>query len=240
LVVVGNDNLWRGVIALFHDSITAGHPGITKTIHAVAQYYWWPGMKDFITQYIKGCMICQIHKVNTHPMKPPLYPITVDPDTLPFQVIVLNFVTKLPVSEGFNSILTITDHDCSKASILILCNKSITAEGTAELYAKYVVPHYSIPTKVISDRDPHFQAEFTREMCRILGIKQNISSNNHPQTDGQSKRTNQSIEQYLQTVTGKDQHDWARWIPLAQYIRNSWVNSTTKKTPYELILGYTP
>jgi hypothetical protein len=108
-------------------------------------------MKDFITQYIKGCATCQMNKVNTHPTKPPLYLITADPNALPFQVIALNFVTKLPVSEGYDSILTITDHDCSKASILILCNESITAEETAELYAKNVVPHYGIPTRVISD-----------------------------------------------------------------------------------------
>jgi hypothetical protein len=218
----------------------ARHPGITKTIHAIAQYYWWPGMKDFITQYIKGCATCQMHKVNTHPTRPPLYPIMADPNALPFQVIALDFVTKLPVSDGFVSILTITGHDCSKASILILCNESITTEGTAELYAKYVVLHYRIPTRVISNQDPCFRAEFTKEICKILGIAQNISSANHPQTDGQSKRTNQSMEQYLQMVTGKDQCDWARWIPLAQYVKNSWVNSTTKKTPYDLILGYTP
>jgi transposase InsO family protein len=154
-------------------------------------------MKDFITQYIKGCATCQMHKVNTHPTRPPLYLITADPDALPFQVIALNFITKLPISDGFDRILTITDHDCSKASILIPCNENITAEGTAELYAKYMVSHYSIPAKVISDQDPHFRAEFTKEMCRILGIKQNISSTNHPQTDGQSERTNQSMEQYL-------------------------------------------
>ena len=164
-------------------------------------------MKDFITQYIKGCATCQMHKVNTHPTKPPLYPITVDPTALPFQVIALDFVTKLLISDGFNSILMITDHDCSKASILIPCNEGISAEETAELYAKNVVPHCGIPTKVISDRDPHFRAEFTREICRILRIKQNISSASHPQTDGRSERTNQSMEQYLQTVTANDQHD---------------------------------
>jgi hypothetical protein len=75
LVVVGNNNLQRGVTCLFHNSVTAGHPGITKTVNAVACYYWWPGMKDFITQYIKGCAICQMNKVNTHPLKLPLYPI---------------------------------------------------------------------------------------------------------------------------------------------------------------------
>jgi hypothetical protein len=55
LVVVGNDDLERGVISLFHDHIAAGHPGIAKTTQNIAQYYWWPGMRDHIMQYIKGC-----------------------------------------------------------------------------------------------------------------------------------------------------------------------------------------
>src|SRR6267142_658569 len=58
--------------------------------------------------------------------------------------------------------------------------------------------------------------------------------------DGQSERTNQSLEQYLRIVCGQDQHAWAEWLPLAQYTRNLWPSSMTKKTPYELILGYTP
>jgi len=77
-------------------------------------------------------------------------------------------------------------------------------------------------------------------MCSLLGIKQNISMAYHPQTDGQSKRTNQSLEQYLQLYCGTHQKDWAAWLPLAQYTWNSWPNTSTKKTPYELILGYTP
>jgi hypothetical protein len=113
---VGNNDRQRGVTHLFHDSVTAEHPGITKTINIVAQYYWWPGMKDFITQYIKGCATCQMNKVNTHPTKPSLYPITTNPEALPFQVIALNFVTELPISDEYDSILTITDHDYSKAS----------------------------------------------------------------------------------------------------------------------------
>src|SRR5712671_6823559 len=77
-------------------------------------------------------------------------------------------------------------------------------------------------------------------MCSLLGIKQNISTAYHPQTDGQSERTNQSLEQYLRLYCGTHQKDWAAWLPLAQYTRNSWPNASTKKTPYELILGYTP
>jgi len=187
LVVVGNDDLKRGVISLFHDHIVAGHPRIAKTTQNIAQYYWWPGMRDHITQYIKGCATCQMNKVNTNPMKPPLYPITPVTDALPFQTIALDFNTKLPESDGYNTILTITDHNCSKASIFIPCKETIDSEGVAKLYAQHVVPHYGTLKKVISDRDTRFTSNFTTELCKMLGIKQNISTAYHPQTDGQSE-----------------------------------------------------
>jgi hypothetical protein len=110
-------------------------------------------MRDHITQYIKGCATCQMNKVNTNPTKPPFYLITPVTDTLPFQTIALDFITKLPESDGYDTILTITDHDCSKASIFIPCKETIDSEGVAQLYAQHVVPHYGTPKKVISDRD---------------------------------------------------------------------------------------
>src|SRR5712672_194281 len=240
LVVVGNNELKRGVISLFHDPTTAGHPGITKTLALTRQYYWWPNMKNFTTEYVKGCATCQMSKINTNPSKPALSPITPEPNALPFQTVSLDFIVKLPESEGFDTILTITDHDCSKAAIFTPCNEAIDAAGVAKLYATYVFPHYGLPKKVISDRDPRFASNFSKEMCSLLGIKQNISTAYHPQTDGQSERTNQSLEQYLRLYCGTHQKDWAAWLPLAQYTRNSWPNASTKKTPYELILGYTP
>src|SRR6267142_4444102 len=181
-----------------------------------------------------------MNKVNTNPTKPPVYLITAVPNALPFQTIALDFIMKLLESLGNDTILTITDHNCSKASIFIPCKEAIDSEGVAKLYIQHVVPHYSLPKKIISDRDTCFTSNFTKELCRILGIKQNISMAYHPQTDGQSERTNQSLEQYLRIVCGKDQHAWAEWLPLVQYVRNSWPSSTTKKTPYKLILGYTP
>ena len=153
LVVVGNDNLRRGVVSLFHDSLATGHPGIAKTTSAISQYYWWPGMCEFITTYIKGCATCQLNKVNMNPTKLPLFPITPTPDALPFQTIALDFITKLPESLGNDTILTITDHNCSKAAIFIPYKEAINLEGVAKLYAQHIVPHYGLPRKIISDRD---------------------------------------------------------------------------------------
>jgi len=216
-VVVEDNSLRRGVTHLFHDSLTAGHPGISKTINLIKQHYWWPHMNEFITTYVKGCATCQINKVNTHLTKPPLFPITPTSD-LPFQTIAVNFITKLPLSQGFDTILTIMDHNISKASIFIPCQETINSEGVTKLYASQVFPHYGIPLKIISDCDTCFDLAFTKELCRLLGIHQNISSTYHPQTDGQSEHTNQSLEQYLRLYCDTQQTKWAEYLPLAQYI----------------------
>jgi len=184
-VVVGNNALKRGVISLFHDSTMAGHPGISKTLALMKPYYWWPNMKNFVMEYIKGCATCQMTKVNMQPTRPPLFPITSEVNALPFQTISLDFIVKLPISDGYNTILTITNHDCSKAAIFIPCNEEIDAAGVAKVYATYVFPHYRLPKKVISDQDPRFASNFSRELCDLLRIKQNISSAYHLQTDGQ-------------------------------------------------------
>jgi hypothetical protein len=108
-------------------------------------------MKDTISAYVQGCATCQANKTFPGNPKPPLFPIKTNPDALPFEMIALDFIVKLPESEGYDTILTITDHDCSKAAFFIPCNKTIDAEGVAALYAKTVCPHYRLPRKVISD-----------------------------------------------------------------------------------------
>jgi len=145
LVVVADSVLRRGVISLFHNYVTASHPGITKTLQLLAQYYWWPNMKTFITKYIRGCTTCQMTKVNTHPNHPLLFPILPTENACPFEMIAMDFITKLPQSGGYDTILMITDTNCSKASIFIPCHKAINSEGVALLYVNHVIPHYGIP-----------------------------------------------------------------------------------------------
>jgi hypothetical protein len=126
-------------------------------------------MKDFVTNYVKGCATCQMHKINTHPTRPPLYPITSTSNLL-FQTVTMDFITKLPSSDGHNTILTITNHDILKACIFLPCSKTIDAVGIAALYATHIFPHYGIPLWIISDRDPCFGLKFTTELCKLLGI----------------------------------------------------------------------
>ena len=159
---------------------------------------------------------------------------------MPFETVAIDFITKLPVSQGYDSILTITDHDCSKATIFIPCVEEISGEETAILYAKHVFARFGLPSKIISDRDPRFASKFTRELCKTLGIHQNISTAYHPRTDGQSERSNQWLEQYLRFWVNERQDDWAQRLPVAEFVHNNWPNETTHESPFHILMGYHP
>jgi len=159
---------------------------------------------------------------------------------MPFATITLDFITKLPISHGYNSILTITDHDCSKVIILIPCQEEITAEGVARLLIKYLFVRFGLPTKMISDRDPRFASKLMREICNIVGVKQNISTAYHPRTDGQSEHSNQWVEQYLQFYVNERQDNWCAYLPMVEFAHNSWPHEITRKSPFELLMGYNP
>jgi Integrase zinc binding domain len=121
---------------MYHDHESMGYPRIFNTYAGVAQDYWWPDMKRFIVQYVKECAICQSTKPNMVRPKIPIYPITtVETCAYPFQMISWDLIMELPKKEGFNSILTIVDHNCSKAALFFPCSKEIDAIGVATIYA---------------------------------------------------------------------------------------------------------
>jgi Integrase zinc binding domain len=239
LVVVEDNELRREVLSLYHDHRLAGHPGISKTLDLLTQDYWWPTVKEFVTSYVKGCAVCQSSKSNTVQPRAPPFPIAPVTEVMPFKTVAMDLITDLPISEGFDAIFTITDHDATKATVFIPCNKTINALIAAQLYTRHIFPYYGAPKKIISDRDPRFTAQLAKELCRLLDVRQNISTAYHPQTDGQSECSNQWLEQYVRIYTNYQQTDWAAWLPLAQYVHNSWTSSTTKKTPFDLLMGYT-
>jgi hypothetical protein len=141
-MVPKDDGLIRELVRHYHDTTTATHPGAATTLLALARDFWFPKMKEFVCTYVKGCAVCQMNKSNTHPNKPPLFPITLEPEAMPFSTVSMDWITKLLPSGGFDSILTITNHDCSKAVILLPCKETMTTLELAQLYGKWVFPHY--------------------------------------------------------------------------------------------------
>jgi hypothetical protein len=239
-VVTGDIKDKRHIIQSHHDTPVHGHPGISKTIQLTERLYWWPKMRLDITEYVKGCAECQRHKVNTRPTKAPLQPIYPKLEAAPFETVALDFIVKLPISQGYDSILTITDQGCTKAAIFIPCNEDITAEETAALYIKHVFAHFGLPTKIISDRDPRFMSKFIQAACKVTGINHAPSTAYHPRTDGQSERSNQWLETAIQFITDQKQRNWAPYLPIAQFAHNNWPSDTTRKSPFFLLMGFNP
>jgi transposase InsO family protein len=169
-------------------------------------------------------------------MKPPLYKIPVPEGALPFTQIALDLITGLPESWGFDAILTIVDHGCSRAAIFLPCKTTITGPQIVQLYYKHVYPWFGLPQRVISDRDPCFTSHFGKALAKELRIKWNMTMAYHPQTDGLSECKNQWLEQYLHLVAENDK-EWSNLLTLAILVHNNLVNSTTRFVPNQLLIG---
>ena len=197
-------------------------------------------MANFIWSYVKGCTICQSNKSNTHPYKLPMLLISVEAGALPFQTVTVDWIMKLPPSNGFNLIFTITDHNCSKAMVFITCNEASLVEKMVELYMWNVAVHFGIPQKLVSDHDPHLTSKFFQSLCNSYGIQWNTSMAYHPQTDGQSEQTNQMLETFLRIFCDEQQNNWARLLPITQYSLNCHTSHMTHIAPFEALMGYIP
>ena len=230
----------RAIVSKAHNTPTAGHPGRDETLRKVQQNYWWSGMKQWISDYIKGCAICQQTKPQTHKRPTPIYRIPTTPGTLPFRTIAMDLITGLPNRQGFNAILTIVDHGCSRAAIFLPCTTNILGPGITQLYLDYVYRWFGLPTKIISNRDPRFTSHFGKAITKKLGIEQNLSTAFHPQTDGLSEQKNQWIEQYLHTIVASHPEDWSYWVAVASAVHNNRINTTIGLSPNEILLGYSP
>jgi len=230
-----NDNLKRRVVQQFHDNIM-GHPGEWKTLELITREYWWPGITEFVKEYIKGCATCQTTKIRP-PVKVPLKPNEV-PNGV-WETITMDFIVGLPELQGYDSILTVVDRH-SKAIILSPCKATITAEQTSQLLMNNVWKCMGFPLTIISDRGPQFAAQVTQELWRKLGIKQKLSTAFHPQTDGESERVNQEIEQYLRICGNFQQDDWAALLPIIEFVHNVRPHRSMHKSPFEVWYGFQP
>ena len=100
---------------------------------------------------MKGCAVCQQNKNLTHQTHTPLYKITVPENVPPFTQVAMDLITGLPRSRGFDSILTIVDHGCSRGTIFLPCRLMVTGPQIAQMYYQHVYPWFGLPSRIISD-----------------------------------------------------------------------------------------
>ena len=111
-------------------------------------------------------------------------------------MIAMDWITKLPTSFGYDSILTITDYNCSKAVLLLPCKEAMGTEDLAQVYFSKVFPHYGISNKIISDRDLRLTSKLAKKICQITKIDQNISTAYHSHTSVKNCCTSGSPNMY--------------------------------------------
>ena len=149
---------------MLHELLTGGHECFFRTLHCLQKDYWWPGMSTSLQKYITGCATCQAAKVNTHPMVPGLSPLAIE-NPLPFSSILVDLITQLPESHGYDSVMVMVDHGLMKGVIYCPCTKNIDAARVAQLFFSHIFPCFSLHSKGISDRGPQFTSAFTQELA---------------------------------------------------------------------------
>ena len=237
LIYVPDGSSRLKVLQHCHDTYMAGHFGIQKTLELVRRAFWWPKLHSFVEEYVRTCDTCCRTKIPRHHPFGLLQPLPIP--TKPWQSISLDFITDLPLSQGFDTILTVVDR-FTKMAHFLPCIKTITSEQTADLVMREVFRHHGLPDSIVSDRGPQFISKFWRHLLSLLKISCNLSSSYHPQTDGQAERTNQTLEQYLRCFISYQQDDWAAILHFAEFAYNNSVHSSSKVTPFFAYTGHHP
>ncbi|GJT57420.1 putative reverse transcriptase domain-containing protein [Tanacetum coccineum] len=151
--------------------------------------------------------------------------------------ITMVFVTKLPKSsQGYDTIWVTVDR-LTKSAIFTPMRETDSIEKLARMYLKEVVTRHGIPISIICDRDPRFASNFWRSLQKALGTNMDMSTAYHPQTDGQSERTIQNLEDMLRACVIDFGTGWVRHLPLVEFSYNNSYHASIKGAPFEALYG---
>jgi len=152
----------------------------------------------------------------------------------------MDFITEVPISEECDQLWVIINRFTKMAHFLPLKKNNKTAAHLAVVFAKEVWKYHGLPADIVSDRDSRFTSEVWEEFMQLLGIRPRMSTAFHPQTDGKTERLNQTIEAYLQAFTSKEQDDWARLLPMAEFAYNNSTTMGNGVSPFYTNYGFHP
>ena len=188
-------HLRRILLQEHHEVPFAAHPGINKTYRSLAAVYYWPQMKQDIIKFVTACHSCQTMKADRQLPQGLLQPLPVPAER--WESISMDFIVSLPrTSKGNEQILVIVDR-FSKMAHFIPCKKAASAPDVASLFMQHIFKIHGMPKTIVSDRDPTFTGHFWTSLFKLLGTNLLFSSAYHPQTDGQTERVNQILEEML-------------------------------------------
>ncbi|GJS54008.1 putative reverse transcriptase domain-containing protein [Tanacetum coccineum] len=186
--------------------------GADKMYYDLRDRYWWPEMKNDIAEY---------------------------PEILiwKWEGITMDFVTKLPrTSSGHDIIWVIVDRLTKSAYFLPMC-EDYKMERLARLYLNEIVARHCVPVSIISNHDRLFTSRFWQSMQEALGTRLDMSTAYHPQTDGQSERTIQTLEDMLRACVLDFGGSWDVHLPLVEFSYNNSYHASVRCAPFEALYG---
>ena len=238
-VVPSDTELKLGILLECHDAKVAGHFGQYKTLEKVRSNFFWAKMEDEVRDYVRSCDTCQRDKASRHAKYGLLHPTEIP--HRPWQDISMDFITGLPESQGFDKIWVIVDL-LTKMSHFIPLKSGAVEPGVelATVFARDIWRLHGLPSSIISDRDTNFTSKFWGHLTDLLGIKLRMSTAFHLQTDGQTERANQTLEEYLRHYVNYQQDDWVNLLPMAEHAYNVAPSETTRVSPFFANYGFNP
>jgi hypothetical protein len=228
-------DLKRMILEESHRSNLSIHPGATKMYQDLKRLFWWSGMKREVAQFVYACLTCQKSKVEHQKPAGLMQPLEIP--EWKWDSISMDFVTGLPnTSRGCDAIWVIVDR-LTKSAHFIPINISYPVSKLAEIYTNVIVKLHGVPLCIVSNRDPRFTSEFWKSLQEALGSKLRLSSAYHPQTDGQTERTIQSLEDLLRACILEQGGSWDTHLPLVEFTYNNSYHSSIGMAPFEALYG---
>src|SRR5205807_9973954 len=174
-------------------------------------------------EYVRSCDSCQRNKATRHKKYGLLDPL--DIPNRPWEDISMDFIVGLPESGGQTKIWVIVDR-FSKMAHFIPLSTDTPIKEIANIFLREVWYLHGLPSSIVSDRDSHFQSHFWLALMDSMTVDIRLSTAFHPQTEGQTERVNQVLEQYLRCYCSYQQDNWAELLLLAEYAYNSAVSES--------------
>jgi hypothetical protein len=218
-----------------HKSRYSIHPGADKMYRDIRYTYWWPGMKKDIAMYVQKCITCL--KVKVEHRKPSGFLCQPEIPSWKWESITMDFVTKLPrTSAGYDSIWVVVDR-LTKSAHFLPIRETYSVAKLAQIYIDEIVRLHGVPIDIISDRDGRFVSRLWNSLQSSLGTRLNLSTAYHPQTDGQSERTIQTLEDLLRACVIDFGGKWDEHLPLIEFSYNNSYHASAKMAPFEALYG---
>ena len=223
------------ILREFHHSPLAVHPGGTKMYHDLRRQFWWPGMKKDVAIFVSKCLTCQQVKAEHQRPAGELQPLPVA--EWKWEHVTMDFVTGLPNSpRGHDAIWVVVDR-LTKTAHFLPIQVTDSIEVLSRLYIREIVQLHGVPISIAFDRDPRFTTYFWQGLQFALGTSLLLSTAYHPQTDGQSERTIQILEDMLRACVLDFRGSWEDHLPLVEFAYNNSYQSSIEMAPYEALYG---